>query len=74
MLFFQVKPLFQKSDNFGLTHQSSRIRSSHRRYSVRKGVLRGVYMRNDISQLAGYLAHRDLGDMENLSYFHFVFI
>ena len=26
-------------------------------------------MRKNLSHLVGYLAHRDLGDMENLSYF-----
>ena len=29
-------------------------------------------MRKNLYHLAGHLAHRDLGDMENLSYFHFV--
>ena len=28
--------------------------------------------KKNLSHLAGYLAHRDLGDVENLYYFHFV--
>ena len=33
---------------------------------------KGVYMRKDLAHLTGYLSHRDLTDMENLSYFHIV--
>ena len=31
-------------------------------------------MRKNLSPLVGYLAHRDLGDMENLSYFDCVYM
>ena len=31
-------------------------------------------MRNNLACLEGYPAHRDIADMSNLFYFHFVFI
>ena len=31
------------------------------------------YMRNSLARLGGYPTHRDVADMPNLFYFHFVF-